>query len=96
MESGSLIPPDRRDREHLREFERQTSGIGIGHTHSLRHDYAQRRYEELTGRKPPVPGGRSRRTMRREERRKDDKIRQKISEESGHSRISVTSIYPGN
>ncbi|HGP0770214.1 TPA: phage integrase N-terminal domain-containing protein, partial [Salmonella enterica subsp. diarizonae serovar 53:z10:z35] len=90
--SGSLIPPDRSYREHLRVFERETASVGTGHTHGLRHAYAQRRYEELTGRKPPVLGGRSRRTMRREERRRDDKIRQQISEELGHSRISVTSI----
>ncbi|HAF2130082.1 TPA: integrase [Salmonella enterica] len=94
--SGSLIPPDRSYREHLRVFERETASVGIGHTHGLRHAYAQRRYEELAGRKPPVLGGRSRRTMRREERRIDDKIRQQISEELGHSRISVTSIYIGN
>ncbi|ECD3733605.1 integrase domain-containing protein [Salmonella enterica] len=94
--SGSLIPPDRSYREHLRVFERETASVSTGHTHGLRHAYAQRRYEELTGRKPPVLGGRSRRTMRREERRRDDKIRQQISEELGHSRISVTSIYLGN
>ncbi|EJM5007188.1 integrase domain-containing protein [Salmonella enterica] len=94
--SGSLIPPDRSYREHLRVFERETASFGIGHTHGLRHAYAQRRYEELTGRKPPILGGRSRRTMRREERRKDDEIRKHISEELGHSRISITSIYVGN
>ncbi|EDR2955379.1 integrase [Salmonella enterica subsp. enterica serovar Hvittingfoss] len=94
--SGSLIPPDRSYREHLRVFERETTSVGIGHTHGLRHAYAQRRYEELTGRKPPVLGGSPRRTMRREERRKDDEIRRQISEELGHSRVSVTSIYLGN
>lgn len=93
--SGSLIPPARSYREHLRVFERETASVGIGHTHGLRHAYAQRRYEELTGRKPPVLGGRSRRTMRREERRKDEEIRRQISEELGHSRISITSIYLG-
>ncbi|EOC0699269.1 phage integrase N-terminal domain-containing protein [Salmonella enterica subsp. enterica serovar Kokomlemle] len=93
--SGSLIPPDRSYREHLRVFERETASVGIGHTHGLRHAYAQRRYEELTGRKPPVLGGSPRRAMRREERRKDDEIRRQISEELGHSRISVTSIYVG-
>ncbi|EDW2061924.1 integrase [Salmonella enterica subsp. enterica serovar Oslo] len=93
--SGSLIPPERSYREHLRMFERETASVGTGHTHGLRHAYAQRRYEELTGRKPPVLGGDSRRTMRREERRKDDRIRRQISEELGHSRISVTSIYLG-
>ncbi|HGG6231314.1 TPA: hypothetical protein ACJG6B_003389 [Salmonella enterica subsp. enterica serovar Enteritidis] len=93
--SGSLIPPDRSYREHLWVFERETASVGIGHTHGLRHAYAQRRYEVLTGRKPPVPGGRSRRTMRREERQKDDEIRRQISEELGHSRISVTSTYLG-
>lgn len=94
--SGSLIPPDRNYREHLRVFEQETASAGTGHTHGLRHAYAQRRYEELTGRKPPVHGGLSRRTMRREERRRDDKIRQQISEELGHSRVSVTSIYLGS
>ncbi|HFW4799433.1 TPA: phage integrase N-terminal domain-containing protein [Salmonella enterica subsp. diarizonae serovar 60-67:z35:-] len=94
--SGSLIPPDRSYREHLRVFERETASVRTGHTHGLRHAYAQRRYEELTGRKPPVLGGRSRRSMRREERRKDDEIRKQISEELGHSRISVTAIYLGS
>ncbi|HBI5502358.1 TPA: integrase domain-containing protein [Salmonella enterica subsp. enterica serovar Welikade] len=93
--SGSLIPPDRSYREHLRVFERETASVGTGHTHGLRHAYAQRRYEELSGRKPPVLGGSPRRAMRREERRKDDEIRRQISEELGHSRISVTSIYLG-
>ncbi len=93
--SGSLIPPDRSYREHLRVFERETASVGTGHTHGLRHAYAQRRYEELTGRKPPVLGGRSRRAMRRDESRKDDEIRRQISEELGHSRISITSIYLG-
>ncbi|EGQ5168463.1 integrase, partial [Salmonella enterica] len=73
--SGSLIPPDRSYREHLRVFERETASVGTGHTHGLRHAYAQRRYEELSGRKPPVLGGSPRRAMRREERRKDDEIR---------------------
>ncbi|EDU4665342.1 integrase [Salmonella enterica subsp. diarizonae] len=94
--SGSLIPPDRSYREHLRVFERETASVGTGHTHGLRHAYAQRRYEELSGRKPPVLGGSPRRAMRREERRKDDEIRRRISEELGHSRISVISIYIGN
>ncbi|ECW0268109.1 integrase, partial [Salmonella enterica subsp. diarizonae] len=93
--SGSLIPPDRSYREHLRVFERETASVGTGHTHGLRHAYAQRRYEELSGRKPPVLGGSPRRAMRREERRKDDEIRRQISEELGHSRISITSIYLG-
>ncbi|EAM6408033.1 integrase, partial [Salmonella enterica] len=35
--SGSLIPPDRSYREHLRVFERETASVGTGHTHGLRH-----------------------------------------------------------
>ncbi|EBK9322215.1 hypothetical protein DW464_19575, partial [Salmonella enterica] len=88
-----LSDQDCRNLEHLWVFEQETASIGIGHTHRLRHAYAQRRYEELTGRKPPVLGGYS---MRREERRKDDKTRIKISEELRHSRISVTAIHIGN
>lgn len=94
--SGSLIPAERSYREHLKAFEQESAAVGLGHTHGLRHGYAQRRYETLSGHKPSVAGGRSRRAMIREERRRDDIIRQQISEELGHSRIAITAVYLGS
>ncbi|ELR5846097.1 integrase domain-containing protein [Salmonella enterica] len=93
---GSLVPPERSYRRHMKMFESESAAVGLGHTHGLRHCYAQRRYETLSGHKPPVSGGRSRRAMMREERRRDDIIRQLISEELGHSRTAITAVYLGN
>ncbi|HGG6556705.1 TPA: phage integrase N-terminal domain-containing protein [Salmonella enterica subsp. diarizonae serovar 61:i:z] len=94
--SGSLVPPARSYREHMKAFERESAAVGLGHSHGLRHAYAQRRYEQLSGHKAPVAGGRSRRAMMRTERCRDDVIRQQISEELGHSRIAITAVYLGN
>lgn len=94
--SGSLIPPERNYREHLKAFEQESASVGLGHTHGLRHGYAQRRYEALSGHKPSVAGGRCRRAMMRGERRRDDLIRQQISEELGHSRTAITAVYLGS
>ena len=92
---GSLIPPGRTYREHVREFERESASIGVGHTHGLRHHYAQCRYEALTGQKPPVAGGKSRKAMTPVERLKDDDVRRQISAELGHNRMVVTAVYLG-
>ena len=65
--SGSLIPPERSYRRHLRVYERQIAEAGMGRSHALRHGYAGRRYEHLTGWKAPVRGGPSRRELTGEE-----------------------------
>lgn len=46
--NGSLIPPDKQYRQHLKVFERETSKAGISRTHGLRHQYAQTLYAHMT------------------------------------------------
>jgi len=92
---GSLIPPDRTYKQHLRVFEKQTKSAGISHTHGLRHEYAQTRYEELTGWKCPAAGGPSFKELIDEQKLTDSAARIIISNELGHSREEITAVYLG-
>lgn len=92
--SGSMIPPDSSYRQHLNLWEQQTAAQGIGRTHGLRHDYAQRRYLEITGWQAPAVAGV--RKLTPEERLKDHEARNQISEELGHGRIAITNSYLGS
>ena len=94
--NGSLIPADRSYVQQLRLYERLTANAGLSRMHGLRHDYAQRRYEELTGWKSPAAGGPRVRALTPEQRLIDRKTRLAISIELGHSRGQVLSIYLGN
>lgn len=91
--TASLIPANKSYKTHLALFEKQTAAIGIGRTHGLRHDYAQRRYFELMGFNCRAldPD----RELSEEEKNKDKEIRLLIAEELGHSRINITSVYLG-
>jgi len=60
----------------------------------LRHGYPQARYVELMGFPCPAVGGIRELTV--EEKQKDRIVRLQISEELGHSRINITSIYLGS
>jgi integrase len=91
---GSLIPKEKSYKTHLASFERVTSGLGVGQTHGLRHGYAQTRYLELMGFDCPAVGGY--RELTEAEKTKDKEIRMQISEELGHSRINITSVYLGS
>lgn len=91
---GSLIPKEKSYKTHLASFERVTSALGVGQTHGLRHGYAQTRYRELMGFDCPAVGGP--RSLTADEIAKDKEIRMLISEELGHGRIGVTSIYLGS
>ena len=91
---GSMIPQNKTYKSHLSSFERVTSGLGIGQTHGLRHGYAQTRYLELMGFDCPAVGGF--RSLSADEIAKDKEIRMLISEELGHSRINITSVYLGS
>ena len=93
--SGALIPPDRNYRQQLKVYEDQTRAAGLYRMHGLRHHYAQTRYEELTGWKPPAAGGPSRRTLTGARRRMDAAARRIIAEELGHSRAGVVGVYCG-
>ena len=91
---GSMIPQNKTYKTHLASFERVTHDLGVGKTHGLRHGYAQARYFELMGFDCPVVGGY--RELTAEEKQQDKVIRLQISEELGHSRINITSVYLGS
>lgn len=91
---GSLIPADRSYKKHLGYFERETSAIGLGQTHGLRHLYAQNRYKELVGIDCPAVGGII--DLTDNQKMLDLSARQTISNELGHKRLSVTGIYLGS
>ena len=89
-----MIPKEKSYKTHLASFERVTSALGVGQTHGLRHGYAQTRYKELMGFDCPAVGGS--RSLTADELAKDKEIRMLISQELGHGRIGVTSIYLGS
>ncbi|MFW1993278.1 MULTISPECIES: phage integrase N-terminal domain-containing protein [Acinetobacter] len=91
---NSLIPVEKTYKQHVSNFEKVTAGLGIGQTHGLRHGYAQTRYRELMGFDCPAVGGY--RSLSNDEIAKDKEIRMLISEELGHSRINITSVYLGS
>jgi integrase len=78
--SGSLIPSDRNYVQQLRVYERQTANAGLSKMHGLRHAYAQRRYQELTGWKSPAAGGPSTKSL-------------SSGQKLGHSREQISSVY---
>jgi integrase len=93
-QSGSLIPPRKTYKAHLASFEAVTHELGIGRTHGLRHGYAQQRYFQLMNFLCSAVGGY--RELSAQEKEKDRIIRLQISEELGHSRLNITSIYLGS
>lgn len=93
-QNGSLTPSHKTYKTHLTSFENVTHQLGVGRTHGLRHGYAQSRYFELMGFECPVVGGV--RKLTAVEKENDAIIRLKISEELGHSRINITSVYLGS
>jgi hypothetical protein len=93
--SGSLFPSDRNYRQQLRVYERHTANAGLSRLHGLRHQYAQSRYEELTGWKSPAAGGPPTKTLSTEQRAADREVRLTISRELGHERREIVAIYCG-
>ncbi len=93
--SGSLIPSDRNYVRQLRAYERHTANAGLSKLHGLRHAYAQRRYEELTGWKAPAAGGPVTKALSPGQKVVDRHARQTISRELGHEREQITSVYLG-
>ncbi len=91
---GSMIPKEKSYKAHKSNFEAVTHALGVGQTHGLRHGYAQTRYLELMGFPCPAVGGS--RSLSADEVAKDKEIRMLISEELGHSRINITSVYLGS
>ena len=92
---GSLIPADRTYIQQLRIYEGHTARAGLSKLHGLRHAYAQRRYQELTGWASPAAGGCASRSLTREQKALDSDARLMISRELGHEREAITAVYLG-
>jgi integrase len=92
---GALIPPERNYVEQRNRYDGQVRTAGIKNPHGLRHAYAQRRYEELTGWRAPLAGGPSRSALSDDELALDRQARAVISRELGHDRTSITRTYLG-
>lgn len=92
---GSLIPTDKTYIDQLKKYENYTNRAGLNKLHGLRHEYAQKRYRELTGWESPVSGGPKSRELTAEMKAKDLAARLIISEELGHSREAITAVYLG-
>ena len=92
---GSLIPSSRNYVQQLRIYERHTANAGLSRMHGLRHAYAQQRYRELTGWVAPAAGGPGGLSLTPEQRELDREARLAISQELGHERIQIVSVYIG-
>ncbi len=92
---GALIPPERNYVEQRNRYDRQVRTAGIKNPHGLRHAYAQRRYEELTGWKAPLAGGPASKSLGSEQRARDRAARATIARELGHSREQISATYLG-
>jgi len=92
---GSLIPMGSSYKTFLQVYKAATRAGGLGKAHGLRHSYAQRRYEALTGAPCPACGGRTADAMSIGDRFIDQEARLTISAELGHGRIEVTDTYLG-
>jgi integrase len=94
--SGSLIPADKSYIQQRQVYDGQCKRAGLSNMHGLRHQYAQMRYEALTGWKAPKAGGPNADQLEPFQRQSDRDARQEISRELGHERIAVTAVYLGS
>lgn len=92
---GSMIPAEKKYVQWLGRYEQDTKRAGLSKLHGLRHQYAQNRYHELTGWAAPACGGPIRKELNEDQLRLDLQARLTISNELGHNRESITSIYLG-
>ncbi len=92
---GSLIPSHRSYVQQLRIYEGHTTRAGLSRMHGLRHGYAQKRYEELTGWKCPATGGPGREVLSPEQKVLDQEARLTVSQELGHERTQIVTAYLG-
>jgi len=92
---GSLIPEAMRYKDQLNRFKAQCEKAGIRKVHGQRHRYAQKRYEALTGWKAPACGGPTSLQLTPGQKALDRAVRLQISQEMGHGREQITSVYLG-
>jgi integrase len=93
--AGSLIPAHKTYIQQRHTYDGQCKAAGLSNMHGLRHRYAQRRYEALTGWKAPAAGGLHSRELTPTQRMLDTRARQTISQELGHERTQITAVYLG-
>ena len=93
---GSLIPANKTYIQQRHVYDGQCKAAGLSHMHGLRHQYAQSRYETLTGRPPPAAGGPLATELSPTQRIEDRHARQTISRELGHERVQIAAIYLGS
>lgn len=92
--AGSLIPAYKSYiQQHV--YDGQCKAAGLSNMHGLRHQYAQARYEALTGWQAPAAGGPDARALTPAQRQIDARAHQIISHELGHERRQITSLYLG-
>jgi len=92
---NSLIPGHKTYKQQKNLYEGQCLRAGLSKMHGLRHAYAQRRFEELTGFRAPLAGGPHSADLSADERALDKKARAVISAELGHNREQITVTYLG-
>jgi hypothetical protein len=92
---GSLIPKTMTYKQQLNRFKAQCMAAGIQHVHGHRHQYAQQRYQELTGWACPAQGGPTWKQLSPEQKKIDREARLMISAELGHSRAQIVAVYCG-
>ncbi|STX28423.1 integrase [Legionella beliardensis] len=99
----SLIPRGKSYKSHLSHYHDVLAKMGLSKCHGLRHAYAQRRYLEITkhydknahGLLCPIQGGKNYKELSFLEKYWDKTAREIISQELGHSRLSITKVYLG-
>lgn len=92
---GALIEPQRNYIQQRWAYEHQTMSAGLKNNHGLRHAWAQWRYEQLSGLKPPAKGGPLPAALRGDRAAVDRAARLQVSQELGHDRIEITKVYLG-
>jgi len=92
---GSLIPANKTYIQKRHVYDGQCKAAGLSNMHGLRHQYAQMRYEALTGWKATAARGPSKVQLSISQRLSERYARQQVSRELGHERLKVTSIYLG-
>lgn len=92
---GSLIPANKTYIQQRHVYDGQCKTAGLSNMHGLRHQYAQMRYEALTGWKAPAVGGPAAIQLSPVERHHDKHVRLMISQELGHGRLAIAAVYLG-
>jgi len=93
--AGSLIPAHKSYIQQQHVYDGQCKAAGLSNMHGLRHQYAQARYEALTGWQAPAAGGPTAHALTSAQRQIDAHARQIISHELGHERPQIVTLYVG-